>query len=138
MNNQTKRNIKNTAKTGGKYALSAVKFAGKTALSATEITAKGINKVMSSPKNRRILAKAGTIAASVAFAGPAISLAAMNYLVNNIALDKSVTPLQALENTFNMSTHVLKDVLDMVSEPTAAVAKEVGKLAHKGKDALDR
>ncbi len=138
MNNQTKRNIRNAAKTSGKYALSAVKFAGKTALSATELTAKGINRVMESPKSRRILAKAGTIAASVAFAGPAISLVAMNYLINNIVLDRNMSPLRALESTFDMSNHVLKDVLDVISIPTAVAAKEVGKIAHKGKDALDR
>ncbi len=138
MNNKTKRTIKNAAKTGGKYALKGVKFAGKAALSTTQFAAKTVGNVMKSPDSRKILSKAGTIAASVAFAGPAISLVAMNYLFNNVALGKNVSPLDALSSTFNTSQKVLEDVLGVISVPTAVAAKGVEKMAKKGKDALDR
>ncbi len=136
--NNTKRNIKNAAKTGGKYALKGVKFAGKTMLTATEFSAKAATNVLNSNKARRILAKAGTIASTVAFIGPAISITAMNYLFQNCVLGKDVSPVTALKSTFGFSEKVMKEVLDVISVPTAAITNEIGKVANKGKQALDR
>lgn len=141
MTQQTKRKIKNAAKTGGKYTLQGVKFAEKTALGLTELTAKAVEKtaeVIGNKDVRRFIAGAGTIAAGVTFMGPVISVVAMKYLTDNILLGKKVSPVEALSSTFRASEKVLDGVLGVVTTPTKVVAKEVGKLAHKGKEALDR
>ena len=138
MKDSTKRTIKNAAKTGGKWTLQGVKLAGKGALSVAELGIKGIANVASSPKARRILAGAGTLAASVAFAPAVISVTAMNYMFQNCILDKNYSPVDAIKGTFRGTNSVLKGVLDLAAPVIAPIANETSKLAKKGKEALDR
>lgn len=141
MNNNTKRKIKNAAKTGGKWTLQGIKFAGKGTLTVAQLTSKGIENVAASPKARRILAGAGTLAASVAFAPlapAAISITALNWMVKNCILDKSCSPVDSLKDTFRGTNSILKGVLDLAAPVIEPIARETSKLAKKGKEALDR
>lgn len=138
MNQQTKRKIKNAAKTGGKYALKGLKLAGKGACSLTELTAKGVSKVAKSDKAKRFIAGATTIAGTVAFIGPAITLSTISFLTQNILLGKRVSPVGALKQITNVSTNVLEGVLDVVSPVAQFLAKGLGKVANKGYQALDK
>lgn len=138
MNVATKRKIKNAAKTGGKYTLSGLKMAGKGVLSVTEIASKGVRSVAKNRNARSLIAKAGTIAATVAFPVPAIVLAGMKYMVDNCVLGHNVSAVEALMGTFRTTEKVMQGVLDVAAQPTAAIANEVQKLSKKGKDALDR
>lgn len=138
MNPQTKRKIKNTARTGGKYALKGVKFAGKMALGTTEVASRIVRKTAQNPYALRLLAKAGTIAACVAFPAPAITLTALNYIVKNSMLGEKTTPVSALMSTFGATERIMRDVLELASIPTEEIARGVEQLAHDGKEALDR
>ncbi len=138
MNTKTKKVLKNVAKTGGKFTLKGLKLAGNGTLSVAEIASKSVSKVAGSNSVRKILAKSGTLLASVAFPGPALSIIAISYLLQHCVLNKSITPVDALKQTLGISERVLKDVLDIASLPTVAISNEVSKVANKGKDALDR
>lgn len=138
MKENTKRTIKNAAKTGGKWTLQGVKLAGKGVLSVAELGTKGIANVVGSPKARKILAGAGTLAASVAFAPAVIGATALNYMFQNCILDKNYSPVDAIKGTFRGTNAVLKDVLDLAAVVVEPVARETSKLARKGKEALDR
>jgi len=138
MKPNTKRNIKNVAKTGGKWALKEVKLAGKGTLTATELATKGIANIAESRAARKLLAGAGTIAATVAFAPAAISITALNYMFQNCILDKNYSATRALEATLGTTNRVLNKALGVVSVPTAAIARGTSKMAKKGKEALDR
>lgn len=138
MNPNTKRNLKNAAKTGGKWTLQGVKLAGKGALTATELTTKGIANIAGSYKARKILAGAGTLVAGVAFAPATITVAALDYMTKNCLLDKHCSPVDALKDTFRATNSVLKGVLDITGPVVEVTARETSKLAKKGKEALDR
>lgn len=138
MNVDTKRKLKNAAKTGGKWTLQGVKLAGKGALAATQFTTKGIANVAGSYKARKILAGAGTLAAGVAFAPAMLSMAALDYMFKNCLLDRDCSPVGALKDTFRATNSVLKGVLDVAAPVVEVVANETSKLAKKGKEALDR
>lgn len=138
MNPNTKRKIKNTAKTGGRWTLQGVKLAGKGALAATELTTKGIANIAGSRKARKILAGAGTLAAGVVFAPAALTFTALDYMMKNCLLDKNCSTVDALKDTFRATNSVLKGVLDITAPAIEVVARETSKLAKKGKEALDR
>lgn len=138
MNTQTKQNLKNAAKTGGRWTLQGIKLAGKGALTATELTTKGIANVAESYKSRKILAGAGTLAAGVAVAPATITIAALDYMIKNCLLDENCSPVTALKDTFRATNSVLKGVLDVAAPVVGVVAKETSELAKKGKEVLDR
>lgn len=138
MEEKTKRNIKNTARTGGKYALKAVKLVGKGTLTATELAGKSVARVAESRTARKILAGAGTLAANVMFAPAAISITALNYMLQNCVLGKNYSATRAIKATLGTTNKVLNEVLGIAAIPTAAIARETSKIAKKGKEALDR
>lgn len=133
----TKRNIKNAAKTGGKFALKGVKLAGKGVLTVAELAGKGTASLIESRTTRKILAGAGTLAANVMFAQASITITALNYLVQNCVLGKNYSAASAIKATFGTTNKVLEEVLGIASVPTAALARGAGKLAKEGKKALD-
>lgn len=139
MKDNTKQKIRNAAKTGGKWTLQGIKFAGKETLSVVEMTTKGIANIAGDPKSRRILAGAGTLAASVVIA-PSILLgaAALNYMCQGSLIDKNISPIKALKSTMRGTNSILKDVLDLAAPIVEVTAHETSKLAKKGKEALDR
>ncbi len=138
MNQQTKRKIKNAAKTGGKYALKGVKLAGKGVLTVTELASKAVQKTAKSKDARAFIAKAGTIASTVAFTGPVITISAINYILHNQLLDKNVSPVEALMSTLGATEKIMSDVLDLAAVPASIIAKETEKLSQNGKNWLDR
>ena len=137
MNNNTKRVIKNGARTGGKYALKGIKFAGLGVLSTTELASKGIRKVAGSKKARNLLAKGLVIGASVAFPAPIIMMTGINYMFQSSCLGKNISPVDALLETSGTLTKVLDSVLDVAAVPTTLVAKGVETVSKKGKDAIE-
>lgn len=138
MNSETKRNIKNLARTGGNYSLKGIKFAGKSILEATEVTAKTLADISKNEHARKFIAKVGTIAACVSFTAPTIALTSMNYIVRNAILNEGISPVDALMSTFNVTEKIMNEVLDFVAVPTEQLSKSVENIAHKGKEALDR
>lgn len=135
--NNAKRNIKNAARTGGKYALKGVKLAGKGVLTAAELAGKGTAKIAESRTARKILAGAGTLAANVMFAPASITITALNYLIQNCVLGKNYPATEAIKATFGTTNKVLEEVLGLAAGPTAALARGAGNLAKEGKKALD-
>lgn len=139
MKNDTKRKIKNVAKTGGKWTLQGVKLAGKGALTVAELGSKGVADIIGSPKARRILAGAGTLTASVALLPEAVIIATMlNYMLQNSIFDKNISPVSALKGTFRGTNKILKEVLDLAAPIIEPIANETSKLAKEGKELLDR
>lgn len=138
MKQQTKRNIKNAARTGGKYALKGMKLAGKGVCALTELTAKGVSEVTKSKHAKRFIAGATTIAGTVTLLGPVITLSTISFLAQNMLLGKRVSPVGALKQITNASTNVLEGVLNLVTAPVKGLAQGVEYVAKQGKEALDR
>jgi len=138
MSSNAKRNIKNAAKTGGKWFLKGVKLAGKGTLTVAELATNKIADIAENEKVRKLLAGTGTIVATVAFAPATISITTINYLFQNCALGKDYSATTALEETLDTTNKMLEKALEMVAIPTAALAKKASKMAKKGKEALDR
>lgn len=139
----TKKQLKNMAKTGGKYTLKGVKLLGRGALTVTELGAKATGTVAKGVAHnydvRKFVTGVGSIAANVAFLGPSLGITAMNYLIQNCAMGKSYySPVDALRSTLRMTEGVLNGAIGLVAEPVAAVSKGIENVSKKGKDILEK
>ena len=138
------QNAKAITKAGGKYALKGIKYAGIGVLGATDLAARGVNKVASSRKGRTLASKAALIAACVAFPSVAatfatagITMTAVNYMFNNCILGKEQSAVDAALGVKHASDKVLENALSIVSVPTKFISKEISKAAKKGETALE-
>lgn len=138
MDNNTKRKLKNVAKTGGKFTLAGLKMAGKGVLGVTELTSKAVKNVARSENAKRLISKAAVIAATVAFPAPAIMLTGMKFMIDSCVLGDKVSAIDSLFGTFKTSEKVMKGILDIVSVPAEIAAIGVQKMSEMGKDALSR
>ena len=137
MDNNTKRKLKNAAKTGGKFTLAGLKMAGKGVLSATELTSKAVRDVARSENAKRLISKAAVIAATVAFPAPAIMLTGMKYMIDSCVLGDKVSAIDSLFGTFRTSEKIMKGILDIVAVPTEIAAIGVQEMSKFGKKALN-
>lgn len=139
MNINSKRKLNNIARTDGRYFFKGLKLADKDILNITELGTKVITKVAQNKESKKFIAKTGTIAACVNFATPTIMLTGLNYVVQNSLQDKNISPVTALKSTIAASEKVMNGVFDIMSPPSnEMVSKNIGKIAKRGKEALER
>lgn len=128
MKNETKRKLKNTARTLGKTALRGSLYTGKAVMATTRSLAK--NQLV-----KELAVMGGMAAATVMFAPELLMLGGMKYAVDKCVLGKNKDFISEAQGIFRGMHDLLDAPTKLIADLVAEAARGGEKIAQKGLDA---